>query len=66
MAKPNIKIVLPTGVDMILLAHENITANLLRDRTSDLQLPSLYRRAYMIVNETSEVAIVESTGNKDA
>ena len=61
----NVTIVLPTGVDTLLLAAENITVNLRQRLVSNLELPSLYRRAYQIVNETAESGVVQQTG-KDA
>ena len=62
MALPSVTIVLPTGVDTILLASENITDNMRQGQSSDLELPSLYRRAYQIVNETTESGVVRQSG----
>ncbi len=59
---PPITIVLPTGVDFILLASENITDNLRKGADSNLELPSLYRLAFQVVNETDEAAVTRRIG----
>ena len=46
--------------DYILELNDNIITNALRGRDSFTALPSLYQRAYIIVNETGEVPV--STG----
>ena len=62
MALPIVTIVLPTGVDFVLLASENISDNLRQRLPSSLEVPSLYRRAYQLLNETNEAGIVKKVG----
>lgn len=57
-------VVLPTAIDTVLLASENITQNLLKNQPSLLTGQSLYRRAYQIVNETDEMYITRVVGKK--
>lgn len=52
-----IDIFIPTAPNTLLLVNENITANLLKGQSADIQLPSLYKRAYLIVNQTDETAV---------
>lgn len=52
-----IDVLIPTAPNTLLLVNENITANLLKGQAADIQLPSLYKRAYLIINQTDEVAI---------
>jgi hypothetical protein len=56
----SIIIVIPTATNTILMAAENITTNLLAQQQSNLTLPSMYKRAYLIARETDEIAIVRS------
>jgi hypothetical protein len=50
-------VVIPTAVNVVLLVNENVIFNLRKAQPSDLTLPSLYKRAFLILNETDEVAI---------
>lgn len=52
-------IVVPTAINAVLMAAENITQNLLERQSSDLALPSMYKRAYLIAYETDEVAVLK-------
>jgi Na+/alanine symporter len=52
-------IVVPTAVNALLMVAENIVANLRAGQSSNLTLPSLYKRAYLISYETDEVAVVK-------
>jgi hypothetical protein len=53
-----VQIVLPTAINIALMVSENISDNLRLSKASDLELPSLYRRAFLIVGETDEVGIL--------
>jgi hypothetical protein len=53
-----IDIIIPTAVNTILMVNDNIVINLRKGLASDIVLPSIYKRAYLIVNETDEVAII--------
>lgn len=55
-------IVLPSGVDFVLLASENVSSNLLKGQASNLEQPSLYRLAFQILNETDESAVTRQSG----
>lgn len=54
----HVVVAVPTAINTCLMAAENITDNLRAQQTSDLALPSLYKRAYLVANVTDEVAIV--------
>lgn len=58
-----IDILIPTAVNVVLMVNDNVIRNMRRRMDPDLTLPSLYKRAFLIVNETDEVAVVrqEST-----
>lgn len=51
-------VTIPTAINVCLLASENITDNLRAQQASDLVLPSLYKRAYLVAYETDEIALV--------
>lgn len=53
-----VQIILPTAINVALMVSENISDNLRLSKASDLALPSLYRRAFLIVGETDEVGIL--------
>jgi len=53
-----ITIVVPTAPNVTLMVSENISANMRVQQASSIQLPSLYKRAYLIVYETDEIAYV--------
>jgi hypothetical protein len=53
---PN-RIQFPSAIDMIRLINDNIVDNMLVKRTSYVQLPSLYQRAFAVVYETGELPI---------
>ena len=56
----NIEVILiiPTATNTLLMVNENITDNLRLSQSSDLELPSMYKRAKLIVGETDEVSIL--------
>lgn len=54
-----VTLVVPTAINLTLLASENVSANLRLAQASSLELPSLYRRAFMSVYETDEIAVVQ-------
>jgi len=57
----SVVIVIPTAPNVVLMAAENITANLLAQQPSNLVLPSLYKRAYLIAHgPTDEIAVVKN------
>ena len=53
-----IDIIIPSPINVVLLVNDNIMRNMRRKRDPDLALPSLYKRALLVVNETDEVAII--------
>jgi hypothetical protein len=55
----SVMIVAPTAPNVCLMVSENITRNLLVRQDSNIVLPSLYKRAYLIAYETDEVAFVK-------
>ena len=59
MAAPILKyrLVVPTALNMLNVANENIVTNLRRRRSSNLQLPSLFRLAFQVVHVSGEVVL---------
>jgi hypothetical protein len=55
----SIMIVVPTAPNIALLVSENIFANMRVNQPASIQLPSLYKRAYLIAYETDEIAVVK-------
>lgn len=53
-----VDVVVPTAINIVLMVNENVVDNLRKNQASDLSLPSLYKRAYLVVNETDEIAVV--------
>lgn len=53
-----VTIVIPTAINITNAVHENAVTNLLKGLSSDLELPSLYKLAQLIVNEGPEIAVV--------
>lgn len=51
-------VTIPTAINTCLIAAENITDNLRAQQPSDLELPSLYKRAFLVAYETDEIALV--------
>ncbi len=52
-------IVMPTAINIILMAAENIVDNVKGRNAASLVLPSLYKRAYLIAYETDEIAVTK-------
>lgn len=52
-------IVVPTAINVSLMAAENIVDNLRARQASSLALPSLYKRAFLVAHETDEIAVVK-------
>lgn len=52
-------VLVPTAINVVLMAAENISRNLRKAQIADLQLPSLYKQAYLVVNETDEIAVLQ-------
>lgn len=52
-------IIIPTATNFLLMVVENIVANLRAQQSANLNLPSLYKRAYLVAYETDEVAVVK-------
>lgn len=53
-----IVVAVPTAINVCLIAAENITDNLRAQQASNLELPSLYKRAFLVAYETDEIALV--------
>lgn len=51
-------VVVPTAINTCLIAAENIADNLRARQSSNLELPSLYKRAFLVAYETDEIALV--------
>ena len=59
-----VQVIVPTAINMVLMVSENISDNLRLAKASDIALPSLYRRAFLVVGETDEVAILRHEEGK--
>lgn len=55
----SVVIVVPTAINIILMASENVVDNVRGRNAASLSLPSLYKRAYLIANETDEIALAK-------
>jgi hypothetical protein len=53
-----VTLIIPTAINMVLVANENIVYNLRKQQASDLQLLSIYKRAFLITNETDEIITI--------
>lgn len=51
-------VMVPTAINTCLAVAENITDNLRAQQSSNLELPSLYKRAYLVAYETDEIALI--------
>lgn len=54
------KFIMPTPLNVLSEAHANIVTNLRKSRSADVQLPSLYRLAYAVVNNTGELLVYDT------
>jgi hypothetical protein len=52
-----IQIVPPTGQDVAMLVASNIVSNLRAQQPSSLTLPSFYKLAFLVAQETDEIAV---------
>lgn len=50
-------VVIPTAPNMLLMAAENVLANLRVGQPASLEMPSLFQRARLIAHETSEIVV---------
>lgn len=51
-------VVVPTAINTCLMASENLSDNLRARQSSNLELPSMYKRAFLVAYETDEIALV--------
>lgn len=54
----SVVIVIPTSPNVVLMVAQNIATNLRANQAANLVLPSLYKRAFLMANETDEIAVV--------
>lgn len=50
------QVLFPSAVDYVRVLNDNAVDNLLAAQPSYARLPSLYRRAYLLVHETGTIA----------
>jgi hypothetical protein len=55
----DVVIVIPTAINMTLMAAENITDNLRAGQAASFSVPSLYKRAFLVAHEADEIALVK-------
>jgi len=53
-----VQVVIPTAINMVLMVNENLVSNLRKAQASNIVLPSIYKRAFLVVGETDEMAVV--------
>jgi hypothetical protein len=53
-----IRIIIPTAANSALMVVENIFDNLRVQQASNIAVPSMYKRAYLVAYETDETAVV--------
>jgi hypothetical protein len=51
--------IMPTAINVLNLVNENIITNLLRKQDSALEIPSLFRLAFMVHNNTGELPVTK-------
>lgn len=54
-----IRIIIPTAANSALMVVENIYENLRIQQASNIVVPSMYKRAYLVAYETDEIAVVK-------
>jgi len=54
-------LIIPSPENLLELANTNIMENLRRRQSANLDLPSLYRRAFMVVYNTNELPVIFNT-----
>lgn len=54
-----VTIIVPTSTNVVLMVADNINTNLRKQQTSNISLPSLYKRAYLVAYETDEIAVAK-------
>lgn len=59
LAPKRVMIVVPTAINITLMAAENIVDNLRVRQPASLTLPSLYKRAFLVAHETDEIAVIK-------
>ena len=52
-----IKLIMPTPLNVLNLVNETIVTNFLRGRTATMNLPSLYKLAFAVVNNTGAMTV---------
>jgi len=57
-----ITLVIPTAINMVLAANENIIDNLRKQQPAEITEMSVYKRAYLVTNETDEMVVMRRTG----
>lgn len=55
-----IHIIIPTAANSALMVVENIYENLRNRQPSNIAMPSMYKRAFLVAYETDEIAVVKT------
>jgi len=58
LSQDPVRIVVPTAINVVLMAMENIIDNMRVQQPASLSLPSMYKRAFLVAYETDEIAVV--------
>jgi len=56
--------ILPTALNVLNVAHENIVSNLRRRRDSDIEFTSLFRLAFMVHHNTGEIMVTRGVSEE--
>lgn len=62
--KPRLRVIVPTGPEMIRVYHRNIVANDVERSTPRINVPSILTRAKLVVRESREIVIRDAEGDQ--
>jgi len=58
-------LIMPTPTNIVNYVNENIVTNLRKRQNSDIQLPSLYRLAFMVHYNTGELYVTRGASEDE-
>jgi len=53
-----VDLIIPTAINMVLAANENIITNLRKQQPAEITEMSVYKRAFLVTNETDEMVVM--------
>lgn len=57
--------IMPTAINMLSVAHENIVDNLRRRQNANIDFPSLYRLAFMVHHVPGELLVTRGVATEE-